>query len=174
MGVAKRSDCTPSPRPPASASPADLLFGAIKCWFVSIKVHLGRTTLEPHASQVDFDRTKHMFFAPGSSSAQNGPNGPETAPGKPQEAILGPSWGHLGAVLGPSWGHLGAIVGASWSHTGPSWRHLGAILGRLGAISRPQEPIGGEKARRRKTLIFIMCLKDLGLLGGSLEASEGT
>ena len=55
-------------------------------------------------------------------------------------AILGPSWGHLGAILGP-WGHLGAILGhcgASWAHLGaifwpswallvPSWLHLGAM-----------------------------------------------
>ena len=48
-------------------------------------------------------------------------------------AILGPSWGHLGAiwgatsgqVLGATLGHLGAILGA---HQGPSW---GSTRGNL-------------------------------------------
>jgi hypothetical protein len=49
------------------------------------------------------------------------------------EAILGPSWGHLGPhsihlgdILGSSWGTWGpscAILESSW----PSWGHLGAI-----------------------------------------------
>ena len=78
------------------------------------------------------------------------------------------------AVLGPSWAALGALLGALGAVLGPSWTPLGAILGHLGAILRPQEPIGGERARRQKTLIFFRFLKDFGLLGGSLEASEGT
>ena len=31
-------------------------------WFFSIKVHFGRATLGPHASQVDFGRKKHTFL----------------------------------------------------------------------------------------------------------------
>ena len=47
-------------------------------------------------------------------------------------------WGrlgdHLGAVLGASWGRLGAWIGVlgrlgpSWGHLGPSWEPLGAVL----------------------------------------------
>ena len=43
-------------------------------------------------------------------------------------AILGASWGRLGAVLGAAWA-------ASWCQVavlGASWAHLGAVLGRLG------------------------------------------
>ncbi len=78
------------------------------------------------------------------------------------------------AVMGPFWAALGALLGALGAVLGPSWAPLGAVLGHLGAILRPQEPIGGERARRQKTLIFFRFLKGFGLLGGSLEASEGT
>ena len=84
-------------------------------------------------------------------------------PRGPKNRLLGPSWGGLGALLDA----LGAVLGLSWAS-------LGAVLGHLGAILRPQEPIGSEKARRQKTLIFFRFLKDFGLLGESLEASEGT
>ena len=36
-------------------------------------------------------------------------------------ALLGSSWGHLGAILASCWGHRGGILG-----------HLGVILGHLG------------------------------------------
>ena len=48
-------------------------------------------------------------------------------------ALLGPSWGSLGAVLGslgPSW----PVLGPSWGLLGSSWGCLGAVLGRLGAV----------------------------------------
>ena len=80
---------------------------------------------------------------------------------------LGPSKPPLGALLRPSWGALGAVLGASWAP-------LGAFLGRLGAILKPQKPIGSEKARRYNSVVFFRYLKDLGLLGGSLEGSGGT
>ena len=55
-------------------------------------------------------------------------------------AILGLSWGHLGAILGclrPSSGYLGTILGLSWAvlgHLGLSWGYLGAILGLSWAV----------------------------------------
>ena len=65
-------------------------------------------------------------------------------------------------------------MGALDAVLGPSWAHLGALLGDFGAILRPQEPIGCEKAKKAKTVIFLWWLKHLGLVGGSLEGSEGT
>ena len=50
---------------------------------------------------------------------------------------------------------------------GPSWSHLGAIL-------RPRMAIGSQKARRQKSLIFHMFLKDFGFLAASWEGSEAT
>ena len=77
----------------------------------------------------------------------------------PVGAFKWASWGSLG-LLG-SWGALGALSGAlgallgSWGPLGPllgpSWA-LG-LLGHLGAILRPQKPIGGENGRGPTTLI---------------------
>ena len=67
-----------------------------------------------------------------------------------QMSLLGRSWGALGALSGAlgallgSWGPLGPLLGPSWA--------LG-LLGHLGAILRPQKPIGGENGRGPTTLI---------------------
>ena len=61
-------------------------------------------------------------------------------------------------------GALGAVLGLSW---GP----LGALLGNLGAILRPRKAIGSEQARRQKSFMFFRFLKDLGILGASLGSS---
>ena len=45
-------------------------------------------------------------------------------------AVLGLSWGPLGAVLGVSWGSLGALLGRLGALLG----RFGALLGRLGAL----------------------------------------
>jgi len=47
-------------------------------------------------------------------------------------SIQVPSWGNFGsgwAILGPSWGHLGATMGPLWAILGPSWGPLGATSG---------------------------------------------
>ena len=68
-------------------------------------------------------------------------------------AVLGQSWGALCAMLGRSWSRLGALSGRSWGRLGAvlglSWASLGAFLGHRGAVSRPRNAIGSEKARRQ-------------------------
>ena len=72
------------------------------------------------------------------------------------EHLLGPPRrGPKSRLLGPSWAALGALLGALGPVLGLSWARLGVLLGHLGAILRLQEPIGSEKARRPKTLIFL-------------------
>ena len=40
--------------------------------------------------------------------------------------------GFVGAILGPSWGHLGAILESSWDLLELFWGHLGVPCGHLG------------------------------------------
>eukprot|EP00959_Pyramimonas_sp_CCMP1952_P135212 2829327-Pyramimonas_sp.AAC.1 len=63
------------------------------------------------------------------------------------------------------WDPLGPLLERSWALLGPYWGDRGPILGHIGAILRPQEPFGGEKAISKKTLIVRRCLKEFGLLG---------
>ena len=97
-------------------------------------------------------------------------------------ALLGPSWGPQGPLLGLSWGILEAIdqkrrelffgsplgarklasrgplgdpLGALGAVLGPSCAPLGALLDHIGAILRPQEPIGGEKSENAKNIDFL-------------------
>ena len=81
--------------------------------------------------------------------------------------LVSPRRGPKSRLLGLTWAALGALLGALGPFFGSSWASLGALLGHLGAILRPQKPIGSEKERKRKTLFFLMFLKDVGLSGTS-------
>ena len=74
-------------------------------------------------------------------------------------------------LLGAPWGVLQALLGVLGAFLGPSWAAHEALWGDLGAILRPQGPIGGERARRQKTLHFRKFLKVFGLLEVSLGGS---
>ena len=78
-----------------------------------------------------------------------------------------PEKGGGGCFLGASWGALGAVLGLSQAS-------LGAVLDHLGAILRPEEPIGSEKARELTTIVFHMFLKEFGLSRASLGGSLAT
>ena len=49
-----------------------------------------------------------------------------------------------------------------------------ALLGYLVAIFKPQEPSESEKARRQKTLVFLLFFIDFGLPGASWGGSVDT
>ena len=58
-------------------------------------------------------------------------------------AVLGLSWGRLGASLAP----LGVVLGPPWG----SWGGLGAILWHLGAILRPSSTSSDANLRNAQT-----------------------
>eukprot|EP00959_Pyramimonas_sp_CCMP1952_P084433 1765904-Pyramimonas_sp.AAC.1 len=66
----------------------------------------------------------------------------------------------------PSWGSRGSLLERSCALLGSSWGPLGAVWGHLWASLRPQEPIGGKQARKHTTLMLLRFWKDFGLLGG--------
>ena len=84
---------------------------------------------------------------------------------------MSPRRGPKSQLLVPSSAALGALLNALGPVLSLSWAHLGALLGHLGAILRPQEHIGSEKAKRQKTLIFLIFLKNFGPSGASLGDS---
>ena len=84
------------------------------------------------------------------------------------EALLGP----LGAVLGPSWGCLGAILGPPGGLWGPSWGHFGASKVLPGPIFGPLGAILAHVAAKLKTFIFLCFLTILGPPGAPQAAGS--
>ena len=76
--------------------------------------------------------------------------GPTGGQHGPTSAILGPSWGQLGANLtkldqlgptcanlGPTWGQLGTNLGPTWGPLGPTWGNMRPTWSQLGVHLGP-------------------------------------